>query len=253
MFRVFFGIAFFFVYLNLNAQVKIHRIKGDVEFLAADNKRLSLKEGDIIESRSSLFKKLSLKKEDSIEGEVTIKTSSSSEVELIYDDGMMIFLSENSSFTINKRSPLMSWILDLFTTRLYADDQTWFDYLYGKAMFFVKKLDKSYTVRTPHAVIGVRGTNFSVLCNDDLSEIGLFKGSIEVEKDGEKAVLKPGESAFVTKQDLKIEKRLSSFMEKERERALKLERYFENVMLKIKRRDERVGEKIRDLNKKLKQ
>lgn len=238
MFRIFIVIAMMCV--NLNANVTIYKIKGKVEFIDINNKILSLKEGDNIDEN------------------ITVKTYPSSEVELVYDDGIMVFLSENSSFTIRKVQKIKqaSWILDILTLNLYADEkgnESWFDYLYGKAMFFVKKLDKSYNVKTPTAVCGVRGTNFSIVADENISEVGLFKGIVEVEKDDKRLILKPGQLAIITRQDIKVENRLSSIMDKEKKRAEKLEKYFENVMIRLKKRDETVRKKIEDLNKKMKQ
>lgn len=237
---MFFLILSIFLNLEIDASVLVYKIKGNAEFININGEFLLLKEGDRVDES------------------ITIKTSSSSEVELVYDDGIMVFLSENSTFTIKGKGDnvISSWILNLITLSLYAQEkkeESWIDYLYGKALFFIKKLDKTYAVKTPHAVIGVRGTTFSIISKDDISEVGLFRGVVDIEKDEKKFILKAGQSAIITTHQVKIENRLSALMQKEKKRAEKLERYFENVMIKLKKRDEDLRKKIDRLKERLKQ
>ncbi len=235
---------FFFLSLEAFAGIKVYKVTGNVSYYSSDGKRIEISTGSYLSTG------------------MTIKTSSASEVELVYDDGIMILLSENSSLTIGLQKSTSSSIsfLNIFdlATDVWADDgfsdNGWLDYLYGKAMFFVNKLENmQYKIKTPIAVFGVRGTNFSIISDNNSSEIGVFKGEIEVMKGDERVVLKAGQSAIVDKIKIRLQNRFSSIMEKERKRAHRLERYFENVMRKLKERDERTVEKINRLRNRLKQ
>ncbi|MCX7641885.1 MAG: FecR family protein [Elusimicrobiales bacterium] len=224
-----------FMSLILESKIILYKTHGDVNIFDNDGNLVYLKDGDDL---SPGF---------------TIKTSSTSKAELIYEEGIMVFISESTSFTIRKNkknSNSLTSIFDVFTTNLLAQDQeSWIDYLYGKAMFFIQKLDKRYIVKTPTAVCGVRGTNFSIIATENKTEVGLFKGLLEIEKDDKKVVLKPGELAIIDRQNIKIEKRLTDIMEKERLRAIKIEKYFKSVIDKLKKREDKLKYRLDNIKK----
>jgi len=225
-----------FAVSSLYSQVTINNIKGSALIINDKNEKIEAKKGDVLNQGYS------------------ISTSSNSEAEILLNDTGIVVLYENSRFTLNPplNEEKTSFLEGLFgIKKLYADDsQSLIDYLYGKATFFIKKLsEKQYSVRTPTAVCGVRGTSFSINSDDNLSEIGLFKGSVELKNNkdnkNEVKVLKPGQTAYITSVDIKIDTRLSKIMEKEKKRAEKLEKYFEKVNLKIKERNEKLDKKLK--------
>ncbi|MEW6012531.1 MAG: FecR family protein [Elusimicrobiales bacterium] len=216
---------------NIYADAVIYKIKGNIEFINDKKEKILLKEGD------------------SIGKNYEVMTQKNSEVELLIEDIGMVVVYENSKFVISDSNPVTSLsFLDklLGVKNLYAEEEKSFvDYLYGKATFFIKKLGtKKYSVRTPTAVCGVRGTSFSVISDDKASEIGLFKGVIEVGKGEEVKTLNPGQTAYVSRTEIKINERLSKIMEKEKKRAEKLEKYFDNVRKKIDERNKKISEKL---------
>lgn len=227
-------VAIIFMFTNLYSEIKVYKYTGDVKFLDSNESVVFLKEGDVLKEGYSVI------------------TSPKSEVQLIYDNKSMVFLFENSRFTVGvstkSQNKTSFWDLILPGKKLYAEDKSWYeewyDYLYGKATFFINKLDKKYSVKIPQAVCGVRGTNFTIISSTDVSEVGLFNGIVDIEKDGKIHILKPNQSAYITQTDIKIQQRLSKIMEAEKKRAEKLKKYFDNVRNKLEYRDKRIKEKL---------
>lgn len=207
--------------------VVVDKIKGDASFYDNENKKIKINPGDKIEDGYSVI------------------TDSNSEVEMVIEDIGMVVLYGNSKFVVNGgRSDSKSFSSGI-VRNLYADGfSSIIDYFYGKATFFIKKLSREYVVSTPYAVIGVRGTSFSLNLNEESKEIGLFKGMVEVKKGSEVKILKPGQSAYILDREIKISNRLSSIMEKEKKRAIKLEKYFQEREKKIRQREETIRKKL---------
>ncbi|MEF3279731.1 MAG: FecR family protein [Elusimicrobiota bacterium] len=218
----------------VNSQDIIYKTSGTVEFYNDKNEKINLKEGDVIGSGYSII------------------TSSNSEAQLLLENKSMVFLFENTKFILKREEKIKdnSSFLDFIfgVKNLNAEENSLleksYNYLIGKATFFINKMSKEYKVKTPQAVCGVRGTNFSIISDEEHSEIGLFKGLVDIEKDGEVKTLKPGQSAYITKIEIKIQHRLSTIMMREKQRAKKLEKYFENVRKKLEERDKKIKEKI---------
>lgn len=163
-----------------------------------------------------------------------IKTDKNSECEILFKDGTLLFVSENSSIKIEKGK--------------YSNEERnfSFDFLKGKILFFVNKVKaklNDVSIKTPTAVCAVRGTNFSIIASSETSNIGLFDGLLEVKKDEQIKELKPGNEAIVSR-EIKISERLSAVMEKEKARAEKLAKYVEKVRQKLEERQKKIEDRV---------
>ncbi len=225
-----FILSFLLFNITLSSEVFLNKIKGDVKVFDEKNQEIKSKEGIILGKN------------------YTVLVGKNSEAEVLLGEGIVV-LYENTKYILRqneKKEESLSFFDMLFgVKKLYAEEESWWDYLYGKATYFFKKLSSEYKIRTPHAVFGVRGTSFSVEGSDELTEIALFKGLVDIKKGEEIIPLKPGQSAYITRTDIKIQERISKIMEKERKRAEKLEKYFENVRKKLEERDKKIKEKLR--------
>lgn len=217
-----FFICLFFIVFNLNAGVVLFKASGKYEVLNDKGEKVELKAGD------ELYENY------------TVITYKDSEVQIIIDDDNLVAVSANSKIKVS----------DVINKK---DNSSLLDMIYGKATFIINKLmDGKFKVGVPNAVIGVRGTSFSVISDStaEKTEVGLFKGMVELEKDGKIVNMKPGQSAIISKIDLKIQNRLSGIMLKEKNRALKLERYFNKVRKNMKKREMKIKEKLEKMENK---
>jgi len=223
--------SLFLLLPNIFCGITVKDIKGDVFAINEKGEKVTLKKGDTIERGYSIL------------------TSTSSYVEIILDEIGVVALYENTKFVMEKStsSSFVSIIDRIFGVKELnaTENESIFDYLYGKALFVLKSLgEMKYNVKTIQAVCGVRGTSFLINSTDKLSEVGVYKGEVEVIKGDIKKVIKRNQTAYITETDIKIENRLSKIAERERNRALKIERYFERIREKLEKRNRELDKKL---------
>lgn len=104
----------------------------------------------------------------------TIITSAKSQIVLLFKDGSVVTVSENSRYLISSEGSPQS------------KDSTKTILVNGKASFNLEKLkknydtsDESYKMYTPTSVVGVRGTTFDVVSdNNGRSQVAVTKGKV---------------------------------------------------------------------------
>jgi hypothetical protein len=118
----------------------------------------------------TLGKTTALKDKDAVEDGATIKTSEKSFVKLVFFDKSQMNIGPNSEMKIEKFSGDDSGVIDLVKGKIRS--QVTKDYLQmGK--------DKSKLfIKTPNAVMGVRGTDFMISTNGKNTSTVLFEGEI---------------------------------------------------------------------------
>ena len=141
--------------------------------------------------------KASLNLGDIVNETETVKTGDSSRLEIRFDDGNLITLSENSMVKLSEV--------------VISDDETkrnaLLHLLKGKIRSKVikkyKGAKKQFRVSTKSAVAGVRGTEFVVELTDDMAKdervtrVSTFEGAVELQGEGraKKALIGRGETA----------------------------------------------------------
>ncbi len=122
----------------------------------------------------TLGKTTALKEKDPIEDGAVIKTSEKSFVKLVFFDKSQMNIGPNSEMKIEKFSGDDSGVIDLVKGKIRS--QVTKDYLQmGK--------DKSKLfIKTPNAVMGVRGTDFMISTNGINTSTVLFEGEIVFNK-----------------------------------------------------------------------
>ncbi len=129
----------------------------------------------------TLGKTTKLKVEDWVEDGATVKTLEKSMVKLIFLDKSQMNIGPNSEMKIEKFSGTDAGVIDLVKGQIRS--QVSKDYLQ------IKDKDKSKLfIKTPNAVMGVRGTDFLITTNGPSTVTLLFEGSIVLNK------LSPGSS-----------------------------------------------------------
>jgi hypothetical protein len=117
----------------------------------------------------------------SLEKDDIIQTGGKSSCEILFDDGSVICLEENSRLTIIDPSSSSSHRqiqIALKIGRLLVDVEK-------------KQVSGDFTIRTPAVVSAVRGTQFIIeVGEDDTTSIGLFDGELEVNR------IQPEEGTF---------------------------------------------------------
>ncbi|MGC8970751.1 MAG: FecR family protein [bacterium] len=107
----------------------------------------------------------------------SLRTKENSYAELKFSDGSIVKVSENTDLSIYK------------------------DYLslaIGYIRLYITKLFPNFEVRTPSAVAGVRGTEFSVeVLIDQTTIVTVYEGEVDVTAQGKTIRLKKGESGVV--------------------------------------------------------
>jgi hypothetical protein len=119
------------------------------------------------------FKGMSLKQGD------RMTTGSGASVKLDLDGGMEVILSENTTVEM---SELKAFADSNTATAIKLDaGAVWADVR--------KKLEtgSSFEIETPTAVMGVRGTKFSVVTGDGVSNVAVIEGKVEVSMEAEVA------------------------------------------------------------------
>ena len=166
-----------------------------------------------------------------------VKTETRSEAELILDDGSMLRIEEKTLIEImdskiegEGEGAKKNFFLNLFS---------------GKTLNNFKKLihkESKYNVTTKTAIAGIRGTEFSVECDEDKTEVAVFEGEVDVaSKD---VVARPTSSVGATLQSVKVPRDQQTVVEKGKApltpQALseKSRRYRENIVLKFRKRVE---------------
>ncbi|MGE5613919.1 MAG: FecR domain-containing protein [Bacillota bacterium] len=117
-----------------------------------------------------------------------LETGADSFVALELDEGKELIISENTCITISE-------LKDLNNT-----EKTWLQMETGAVWANIKEKlnpDSGFEIETPTAVMGVRGTKFSVLHRDDMSTLTVIEGLVEaavnvesIDPDGKKTVKK---------------------------------------------------------------
>lgn len=99
-----------------------------------------------------------------IKPDTEITTERASSVELYFDNGSKLKIGPFSYYKfINEDEKEISSFLFI-----------------GKIRNWVKKLSKEYKVQTPHAVVGVRGTDFLISQDKEKTKIEVYDGSVDV-------------------------------------------------------------------------
>lgn len=158
-----------------------------------------------------------------------VKTGAKSEAELILDDGSMLRIEEKTLIEIvdskiegEGEGAKKNFFLNLFS---------------GKVLNNLKKLahkESNYNITTRTAVVGVRGTEFSVECEEEKTEVAVYEGEVDVASKIEGA---EGESIKVSQEQQtvvekgKVPLTPQALSEKSR-------RYRENIVLKFRKRVE---------------
>lgn len=117
-----------------------------------------------------------------------LETGANSFVALKLDEGKELIISENTCITISELKELND------------KEETWLQMETGAVWANIKEKlnpDSSFEIETPTAVMGVRGTKFSVLHRDDTSTVSVIEGRVEAavnaestDSDGKKTVKK---------------------------------------------------------------
>ncbi len=127
--------------------------------------------------KSNTKKFLKIKKGLKLNNGDLIKTTSKGRVKVIFNDNSIIFIARKSKIRIDK------YDYNIFTKKRGAQ----LSLLSGRLKSWVAKLNsskKKFTIKTPTAVIGVRGTQFIVSVSegeDANTEVGVLEGKVEVQ------------------------------------------------------------------------
>ncbi len=164
-----------------------------------------------------------------------VRTRSGSYADILYADGTIVRVAENSS-------------LEIEDLRLSADERAFsVKALAGKFLFMAARIGRRssrFSVRTPSAVCAVRGTDFAVLVSSSSSEVGLFEGSLEVTGDGEPEILEPGQQASAAEGAVLVSPRLDRAMQAEKRRYEKLRSYVRKTRARLAAREDFLQEHI---------
>jgi hypothetical protein len=126
--------------------------------------------GDVDITSVSTGRKFIPEVNSSITNDYKIRTGKKSFMEILLHDGTKIFVREIS-------------VLQISSLKIEeSDPPTRLHMLTGKARITIKKTfrDRSFILRTPTAVAGVRGTDFGVICTRDETKMVVFNGKVEV-------------------------------------------------------------------------
>jgi len=150
--------------------------------LFSDIAKLDQVKGDVLVRSKNFTKKEGAQGTPLLFGD-TVKTNKGASTHIKFSDGSVILVKENSTFKIKGKKK--TFIID-------------FDK--GEFLIGIKRKSKetTYTIKTPSAVVGVRGTLFWGLSDDNLtSTYACFTSSIEVSANGVKKILSPGEKVVI--------------------------------------------------------
>jgi len=164
-------------YINFAcADATLVTIQGDVRVKQAERQEFAEDEffettGQELELDGSFW--LNAIEDQPLEKGDIIRTGGKSSCEILFDDGSVVCLEENSQLTIINPSSSSSHRqiqIALKVGRLLADIEK-------------KQVTGDFTIRTPAAVSAVRGTQFIIeVGEDETTSIGLFDGELEVNR-----------------------------------------------------------------------
>ena len=129
-----------------------------------------------------------------LENQDRLKTGNDGYAEILYDDGSLVKMEENSEITLEEVSA------DYKSKKITSKVSLWF----GRLLLNIAKFTHSqsrFTVKTPTVVAGVRGTEFVVeSLTEEQSDVGVIEGEVGVEGldeqgksvESSKVILKPG-------------------------------------------------------------
>lgn len=184
--------ALFPVFGFCEAEINISKIEGDVFIL----------------KKGSFMKKFAEEKMKLLSGDVIITGEKSAAVIKI-NDGSSVVVDENSKFKVR--------------------DEFFYEQEEGKAYYSIeKKEQKGIEVKTPFAVIGVKGTEFIVNSKDDNQSVALKKGLLNIESLKEQFELhrKEEKSAFGSFME-KTKSAFSDYKEKQKKEFVEYVKSFE--------------------------
>jgi hypothetical protein len=141
-----------------------------------------------------------------LENQDRLKTGNDGYAEILYDDGSLVKMEENSEITLEEVSA------DYKSKKITSKVSLWF----GRLLLNIAKFTHAqsrFTVKTPTVVAGVRGTEFVVeSLTEEQSEVGVVEGEVGVEGldeqgnsvESSRVILKPGfqTSAFKFKKPI---------------------------------------------------
>lgn len=170
-----------------------------------------------------------------------VKTEAKSEAELILDDGSMLRIEEKTLIEIvdsrieegRGEEGKKSFLINLGI---------------GKVLNNFKKLihkESRCTIATTTAVAGIRGTEFSVECTEDKTEVAVYEGEVEV----------AGKSEGVEKEAVKVSQDQQTTVEKGKAPLTpqslteKARRYRENVVARFHQRVEQNRMRLEEIRK----
>jgi hypothetical protein len=122
----------------------------------------------------SLGKTLKLKVDDWVEDGSVVKTADKSFAKLIFIDKSQMNIGPNSEMKIEKFSGNDSGVIDLVKGKIRS--QVTKDYLQ------MNKDKSKLFIKTPNAVMGIRGTDFMISTNGKTTSAILFEGSVVFNK-----------------------------------------------------------------------
>ncbi|MFC1855817.1 FecR domain-containing protein [Thermodesulfobacteriota bacterium] len=119
-----------------------------------------------LEDKAVEWKRLKLK--DPVMGESIVRTLKDSRLKLSLIDGSIMLLTESSKAKVES---------------VEKEGKSFFRMFSGKIRAVVKKVvspKSSFEIKTPTAIVGVKGTNFAVILSKDMTEVITFDGVVSV-------------------------------------------------------------------------
>ena len=144
-----------------------------------------------------------------------LKSAENSSCNLELDDGSVIFIGENSEASVE--------MIELTAESHNSKISLWF----GKIIANISKSKNTkMEVHSPTAIVAVRGTEFAVETNKDMTDVGVFDGEVGVKNtEGEiveEVTVKPNEETSVQKGTRPRPPSRLVLMQKYKERNLRL-------------------------------
>lgn len=187
-----------------------------------------------------------------VEEKDTIKTGKLSFCQLILDDGSAFRLDADSQLNLQELKIEKKNDVKVQTYHLKVD--------FGVLLsVFNKKGDQGakFKVRTPIAVMSIRGTDFAVSVKGNKTQVGLFDGEMGVassENENQEIALKPDQEVNIAKgKSPEKSDFLSSNMQKQKARCQKLKEFAEEQRKKLKEHNNYIQDRIAQREKHLKE
>ncbi|RPI74626.1 MAG: hypothetical protein EHM45_18080 [Desulfobacteraceae bacterium] len=132
-------------------------------------------EGEVFIQKAGEEDWLPVEKGMPLENQDRLKTGNDGYAEILYDDGSLVKMEENSEITLEEVSA------DYKSKKISSKVSLWF----GRLLLNIAKFTHSqsrFTVKTPTVVAGVRGTEFVVeSLTEEKSDVGVVEGEVGVE------------------------------------------------------------------------